>query len=308
MSTAPSYAETLAQIAAERPDVVVLTAENRATIRALPAQLGPRFIDVGICEQTLVATAAGLASRGRVPVVHALAAFLTMRAFEFVRTDLGHADLPALLVGFVPGFLSAGNGFTHQAIEDIALMRLVPNMRIVCPADREELCGALPLLVDSGAPCYLRYHDADPLCRHNAPFALGVAESLGEGDDVALLTYGMMLAQSVQAQALLRAEGIACRVLNLRTLVPLDEAAVLAALRACRLCVTVEDHLLCGGLATQVAELGSQAGLCPQLLPIALAGRSFVPAPVPDLLVAEAMDGPQLAARIRHHWTHMGRS
>src|SRR5262245_27639495 len=115
-----------------------MTAENRAPLQGLPEALGPRFLDVGICEQTLVGAAAGLALRGRRPVVHALATFLTMRAFEFIRTDVGLPRLPVVLVGYVPGFLSEANGPTHQALEDLALMRVIPGMQVICPTDEAE--------------------------------------------------------------------------------------------------------------------------------------------------------------------------
>src|SRR5262249_43090646 len=110
-----NYQDLLLSLANDDSAVVVLTAENRAHLGALPQMLGPRFIDVGICEQTLVGASAGLALRGRVPIAHALASFLTMRAFEFIRTDVGIPGLPVILVGFVPGFLSTANGPTHQA-------------------------------------------------------------------------------------------------------------------------------------------------------------------------------------------------
>ena len=121
-----NYEELIKETALADERLVVMTAENRALIRNLPAVLGPRFIDTGITEQTLIGAAAGLALRGRVPVVHALATFLTLRAFEFVRTDVGIGQLPVKLSGFVPGFLSDGNGPTHQAIEDVSLMSAFP--------------------------------------------------------------------------------------------------------------------------------------------------------------------------------------
>src|SRR5438105_3818180 len=151
------YEETLLELALADERIVVMTAENRAAIRSLPAKLGARFVDVGIAEQTMIGAAAGLALRGRIPVVHALATFLTLRAFEFVRTDVGIARLPVKLVGGVPGFLSDGNGPTHQAIEDIALMRGIPGMEVVCPTDEEELVAAVPLVVARPGPCYVRF-------------------------------------------------------------------------------------------------------------------------------------------------------
>src|SRR4051794_14655757 len=128
------YEQCLADLAARDERIVVMTAENRAAIRNLPQQLGGRFIDVGIAEATMIGAAAGLALRGRIPVSHALAAFLTLRAFEFIRDDVGIPNLPVKLVGGVPGVLSDGNGPTHQAIEDIALMRGIPNVNVFAPA------------------------------------------------------------------------------------------------------------------------------------------------------------------------------
>jgi transketolase len=132
-----TYEATLGDLAEADDRIVVMTAENRAMLRNLPTRLGRRFIDTGISEQTLVGAAAGLARFGRVPVVHALAAFLTMRAFEFIRTDVGIPGLPVKLVGFVPGLLSDANGPTHQAIEDIASCARFPG----CGCSRPRTAG-----------------------------------------------------------------------------------------------------------------------------------------------------------------------
>src|SRR5271170_1098670 len=123
-----SYEEILTELATKDERIVVMTAENRALIRNMPAILKERFIDTGITEQTMIGAAAGLALRGRIPVVHALASFLTMRAFEFIRTDVGIGRLPVKLCGYIPGFLSDANGPTHQAIEDISILRGIPGM------------------------------------------------------------------------------------------------------------------------------------------------------------------------------------
>src|SRR5262245_44280816 len=147
-----SYQAELLSLAQEDERIVVLTAENRAAIRQLPALLGERFIDTGITEQTMIGMAAGLALRGRIPVVHALAAFLTMRPFEFIRTDVGIANLPVKLVGGVPGLLSEANGPTHQALEDVGLMRGIPNMNVFCAADLADLLLRLPVLLHDDAP------------------------------------------------------------------------------------------------------------------------------------------------------------
>src|SRR5262249_43366510 len=136
-----------------------------------------------IAEQTLVGAAAGLALRGRLPVVHALATFLTMRAFEFIRTDVGIAALPVKLVGAVAGFLSEANGPTHQALEDLALMRGIPGMNICCPADESELVDALTCVVGDRSPWYMRYNAHKPAFHHRAPYVPGIAETVIEGGD-----------------------------------------------------------------------------------------------------------------------------
>jgi len=293
-----TYEERLTEIAESCPDVVVMTAENRAAIRNLPERLGFRFMDVGIAEQTLVGTAAGLALRGRVPIVHALATFLTMRAFEFIRTDVGIAQLPVKLVGALAGFLSEGNGPTHQALEDLALMRGIPGMNVCCPADEAEMLDAVTSMVGDRAPWYMRYNARQPAFRHCAPFVPGTAEVVTEGTDVALLTYGCLTRECYQAAERLADAGIATRLVNMRTLQPADEAAILRAARETRLVVTVEDHFAIGGLATIVAEVAASNHVAVRLHPIAMAGRWFTPALFDDVLECEGFSAEQLARGI----------
>jgi transketolase len=295
----PTYEETLLEIAKRDHTLVVMTAENRGAIRNLPAALGARFIDVGIAEQTMIGAAAGLALRGRTPIAHALATFLTLRAFEFIRTDVGIANLPVKLVGAVPGFLSDGNGPTHQAIEDVSLMRGIPNMQVYCPADRAELVACLPTFVESRSPAYLRFCALEPVTPHPEPFAPGKAETFGTGGDVAILTYGFLLREALVAKERLAEQGIAARVVNLRTLKPIDEAAILDAVSTCRLTVTVEDHFLTGGLYSIVAELLLGRGVTGKVLPIALRERWFTPGRLAGVLAFEGFTGPQIANRIQ---------
>jgi transketolase len=292
------YEEALLSLARERPEVMVLTAENRAPIPSLSAQLGPRFIDVGIAEQTMVGMAAGLALRGRVPVVHALAAFLTMRAFEFIRTDVGYPGLPVKLVGYIPGFASEANGPTHQALEDVALMRGIPGMTVFCPADAEELADALPTIVDSPGPWYVRYTAAAAAVTRHTPFVTGRAETLSRGAGVAILTYGPLLAQALDASRRIEKSGASVRLLNLRTLKPVDEAAIIEAARSTALLVTIEDHFMTGGLATIVSEILVRRGVSRRLLALALADRWFTPALLDDVLAHEGFTGARIAETI----------
>lgn len=294
-----SYEQLLEKLAGENPDLIVMTAENRAAIRGLPPKLGPRFIDVGIAEQTMIGAAAGLALRGRVVLTHALSTFLVMRAFEFIRTDVGIAHLPVKLIGCVPGFLSEANGPTHQAIEDVALMRSIPHMEIWCPADEQELLAGLPELIARPAPCYVRYNASKPAVDHAGSLRFGEAEVFGDGEDVALVTYGFLVEQAERARQLLSQAGLGVRLINMRTLAPVDEDALIAAAEQTKLLVTIEDHFQRGGLYTILAELLLQRGLTGRVMPIALDQRWFKPTLMSRLLDHEGFSGERIAERVQ---------
>lgn len=298
--TTPSatYEQALLEAARLDPRLIVLTAENRAAIRGLPAHLGERFIDVGICEQTMVGMAAGLALRGRIPVVHALATFLTLRAFEFIRTDVGIGRLPVKLIGGVPGMLSEANGPTHQAIEDVALMRGIPGMQVVCPSDEQELLECLPHVLASTQPCYVRFNAAPVKVQHRERFAWGASERLVDGSEVILAGYGFLIPELVRACGCLREGGVDAGVINFRSLAPFDEHALLAAARRARLLVTVEDHFLTGGLHTIVAEVVLRHGVSCRALGLGFDGRWFKPALLPEATRLAGLSGEAIAVRI----------
>jgi transketolase len=302
-----SYEQCLGDLAESDERIVVMTAENRAAIRGLPARLGPRFIDTGITEMTMVGMAAGLALRGRIPVVHALAAFLTLRAYEFIRTDIGITGASVKLVGYVPGILSEANGPTHQAIEDLALMRAIPGLRVFCPADGQELVAGLPHVVADPHPWYIRYVDASARLPHTGEFASGRAEIHGDNcgtpPDVALVACGYVAGEALGAAEILGREGLRVRVVNLRTLVPVDEAALLDAARA-GLVVTIEDHRRIGGLHSLLCELLVERGLRANIRAVALDGW-FTPALLADAIVRAGLDAGSIAARTREWLSHL---
>jgi transketolase len=292
------YESALTEIVLSDDRYIVMTAENRAAIRGLPTVLNGRFIDTGITEQALVGAAAGLALRGRTPVVHGLAAFLTMRAFEFARTDVGLGGLPVKLVGSVPGFLSDANGPTHQALEDVALMRGIPNMEVFCPADEQDLVLGLPHVLSSPKPTYIRHNPLRAVIEHDRSFEIGQAERVADGADVTILVYGMLFRQAYKARNLLHMQGISTRLLNLRMVKPIDEAAVLSAAAETSLLVTLEDHFLSGGLFSIVCELLQRHRVTARVVPLALDNRWFRPGLLHDVLEHEGFGEAQLAGRI----------
>ncbi len=292
-----TYEDTLHEIVVSDPRFMVLTAENRAAIRSLPQRIPEQFLDTGITEQTMIGMAAGLALRHRIPVTHALATFLTMRAFEFVRTDVGLANLPVKLVGAFAGFLSEANGPTHQAVEDVALMRGIPNMNVFCPADEQDMLLGLPVVLKSAAPFYLRYNNLPARVEHE-PVLIGKAETFGDGADVAILTYGMLFSQALKAKAILADRGVSTRVVNLRTLKPVDEDVLLAAAKECSLVVTLEDHFQTGGLFSIFAEILVKHQRICRTLPICLKDRWFKPALLDDVLEFEGFTGKAISQKI----------
>ncbi len=294
-----SYEEYLKDLALADENIVVVTAENRALIRNLPAVLGPRFIDTGITEQAMIGTSAGLALRGRKPIVHALASFLSMRAFEFIRTDIGISGLPVKLTSFVPGFLSDGNGPTHQAIEDISLMRGIPGMQVYAPADNEDMILMLESIWKNNAPVYLRANTRAAVIQHT-PFEIGKAEVISEGKDVTLMVYGMMLEQTLKTKEVLESFGLKVGLANMRSLAPIDEKYILNAATSSQLLVTIEDHFLTGGLYSILAEVFLKNRTTADVLPIALK-TWFKPGLLSEVLEYEGFTGEKMAAKILDH-------
>lgn len=216
-----------------------------------------RFLQIGIAEADLVATAVGLALRGKIPFVNSFAAFLAMRACEQVRLDVAYHRANVKLVGYYAGVSGGPAASTHHCIEDMAILRAMPNMAIVAPADSVETWKAVRAAAAHLGPVYLRVGRAETpqVYFSDYEFTIGKAVELAAGDDVALIATGnQMVAEAVAAAARLAADGISARVLNVHTVKPIDREAVVAA-AATGAVVTVEDHNVLGGLGCAVAEV-----------------------------------------------------
>jgi transketolase len=201
-------------------------------------------------------------------------------------------------VGFVPGLLSEANGPTHQAIDDVAVMRAIPGMQVFCPADLGELIEALPPIVASRRPAYVRYTAAPAAVTHVAPFAIGKAEVLTCEEGVSILTYGPLLREAERARQALEERGVPVHLVNLRSLEPGDEDALLDAIRPAELVVTLEDHFRRGALHTIVAETCLKHRLAPRVLGLDLGSSFFTPALHADVLRHQGLSGARVAERI----------
>jgi transketolase len=296
-----NYEETLINLAEKNKNIIIMTAENRAAIRNLPAKLKDQFVDVGISEQTMIGMAAGFALRKRIPIVHALSTFLTMRAFEFIRTDIGIGKLPVKLVGAVAGFLSEANGPTHQAIEDISLMRGIPGMEVFAPADEEDLLICLPVIINSPYPSYVRYTNNKKIIDHDKNFKIGKAEVLSKGSDITILTYGFLLREALAAAEILESNNKSVGVINLRSLKPFDHELIETVCKKSEMIVTLEDHFITGGLYSILCELLVAKRISSRVFPIALNNKWFKPALLKDVLEYEGFTGKAIANKIIKH-------
>ena len=292
-----SYQSILKSIALADERLMVLTAENRALIRDLPAELGERFVDVGIAEQTMIGMAAGLALRGRIPVCHALAPFLLFRAYEFIRNNVAMPSLPVKLSGYIPGFLSDANGPTHQALEDISLMRGLPHMEVYCPADEEDLELMLPHILTNHKPAYIRINTKPAFFTHS-DYEPGKAEVISIGKDVNIIVAGFLFTEAMKACRLLESEGISVGIINARSVKPLDEQAVLDVVSTKSFIITIEDHFRTGGLFSAVSEVLARHGQRARIIPFAMNDQWFKPALLQDVLVYEGFTAEALYHKI----------
>lgn len=220
-----------------------------------------RFYMEGISEMNVVGLAAGLAMEGNIPYVNTIATFLTRRCYEQVAMDVCHANLPVRLIGNGAGLVYAPLGPTHEAIEDIAIMRALPNMTIVAPADAEEMRQFMGVSVDHPGPIYIRLAKGyDPVVTDpNATFEIGRAVSMREGGDALLVTTGIGLGICLDAVEILASQQIEAGVLHLPTLKPLDLDSLLVRIGQVPVVVSVEEHSIIGGLGSAVAEVIAEA-------------------------------------------------
>lgn len=296
MKIVERYGEILKQLVLKDNKYYVLTAENMGPIYYIINDIKENYLDVGIAEQTMVGVAAGLALRGRVPVLHAMASFLLMRAFEFIRTDIGYGKLNVKLVGTAAGILSEKNGATHQCVEDIALMHCIPDMHIYAPADNDDLIKMERIIMEENNACYLRYNDIQSDYNH-APFHIGKAEFIGDGVDYTIITYGVMFSTAMKVKRKLEAIGNGVTLINLRTIVPWDKQGIINSIKNSRHIIVIEDHLAYGGVSTMLSELIVQQGVTGKFQAFNLHGY-FQPGSQEKILEHEKLSAEAIYDRI----------
>lgn len=246
-------------LAGKNKHVVVLTADLAESTRVLDfaKKFPDQFVEVGVAEQNLVTVAAGLAAVGKIPFVTSYAVFSPGRNWEQIRTTICYNNVPVKIVGSHAGLTTGEDGATHQALEDIALMRTIPNMTVVYPADAEEASQATQALAKTPTPAYLRLdREKSPVgMKRKMPFQLGKADVVVPGSDVTLVSSGPLLFEALLALKELRQQNIRCEIINLHTIKPLDAKTLLQSVRKTGALVTIENHQRAGGVGSAVAEM-----------------------------------------------------
>ncbi len=259
IATRDAYGKALLEVGAKNQNVVVLDADLSKSTKTVDfAKAYPeRFFEMGISEANMIGTAAGLATTGKIPFVSTFALFGTLRVGDQIRNSISYPKLNVKIAVTHAGLTLGEDGASHQAVEDIALMRAIPNMTVIVPADAEETRQVIWAATEYDGPVYIRLgRPAVPVIfDSNYKFQIGKGIEIREGNDVAIIATGIMTGIAIEASEVLAQEGIKARVINMPTLKPIDKDLIIKAARETKGIVTAEEHNIIGGLGSAVAEI-----------------------------------------------------
>lgn len=259
IATRQSYGEALVELGKQNPNVVVLDADLAGATKTelFAKQFPDRFLDIGIAEQDLMATSAGLATCGKIPFASTFAVFAAGRAYDQIRNSICYPELNVKIVATHAGITVGEDGATHQMLEDLSLMRTLPNMTVMCTSDDTETKWAIQEIANMQGPVYLRLaRMATPiLYEKGEEFTIGKAKQIGTGKDGTVFATGVMVAEAVKAQKLLKEEGIDIRVVDVHTIKPIDEETIITCAKETKKLISIEDHNIIGGLGSAIAEV-----------------------------------------------------
>ena len=303
IATRESYGNALAELGAQNPNIVVLDADLAgATKTGIFKKAFPeRHIDCGIAEGNMMGVAAGLATCGKIPFASSFAMFAAGRAFEQVRNSIGYPHLNVKIGATHAGSSVGEDGATHQCNEDIAIMRTIPGMTIICPADDVEARAAVKAAAEYVGPVYMRFGRlAVPVINDEAnyKFEIGKGITLKEGKDVTIIATGLEVNESLEAAKLLEADGISAEVINIHTIKPLDKELVVASAKKTGKVVTVEEHSVIGGLGGAVAEALSEEAPT-KMLRIGMMDKFGQSGPAKALIEYYGLDGKSIYEKVK---------
>ncbi len=262
LATRDGVGGALLELGKTKPQVVVLTADlaESTKVEAFAKKFPQRFIEVGVAEQNMAGIAAGLALGKKIPFITSYGVFSPGLNWGVIRSAIAYSNLPVKIIGGHAGLATGPDGATHQALEDIALMRVLPNMIVLAPADEEEAFQATLAAAQYPGPVYIRTSKlpVESIIKEGTPFKIGRAQVLKQGSDVTIIAHGTMVARALESSKFLDHVAISARVINSASIKPLDQSTILQAFRQTQAVVVVEDHQVAGGLGSAIAELVSQ--------------------------------------------------
>lgn len=260
-----TYGETLVELGKDNKHIVMLEADlGNSTMSTLFWSAYPtRYFQMGIAEQNMASVAAGLALAGKIPFINSFAVFASGRAYDQIRSSITIANLNVKICGSSAGLSDFGDGKTHQSVDDIALMQVLPNMTVLSPCDAVETEQMVKAMVENHGPMYIRINrnDLPVVTDPDEPYHIGKMRLMVEGTDVVIFATGLMVQKSMEAAAMLAEEGISARVVNISTIKPLDTQALKAFTAGVKGVVTAEEHSVIGGLGSAVASALSKSRL-----------------------------------------------
>lgn len=303
IATRESYGNALAELGAQNPNIVVLDADLAGATKTgvFKKAFPERHIDCGIAEGNMMGVAAGLATCGKIPFASSFAMFAAGRAFEQVRNSIGYPHLNVKIGATHAGISVGEDGATHQCNEDIAIMRTIPGMTIICPADDVEARAAVKAAAEYVGPVYMRFGRlAVPVINDEAnyKFEIGKGITLKEGKDVTIIATGLEVNESLEAAKLLEADGISAEVINIHTIKPLDKELVVASAKKTGKVVTVEEHSVIGGLGGAVAEALSEETPT-KMLRIGMMDKFGQSGPAKALIEYYGLDGKSIYEKVK---------
>ena len=303
IATRESYGNALAELGAQNPNIVVLDADLAGATKTgvFKKAFPERHIDCGIAEGNMMGVAAGLATCGKIPFASSFAMFAAGRAFEQVRNSIGYPHLNVKIGATHAGISVGEDGATHQCNEDIAIMRTIPGMTIICPADDVEARAAVKAAAEYVGPVYMRFGRlAVPVINDEAnyKFEIGKGITLKEGKDVTIIATGLEVNESLEAAKLLEADGISAEVVNIHTIKPLDKELVVASAKKTGKVVTVEEHSVIGGLGGAVAEALSEEAPT-KMLRIGMMDKFGQSGPAKALIEYYGLDGKSIYEKVK---------
>ena len=303
IATRESYGNALAELGAQNPNIVVLDADLAGATKTgvFKKAFPERHIDCGIAEGNMMGVAAGLATCGKIPFASSFAMFAAGRAFEQVRNSIGYPHLNVKIGATHAGISVGEDGATHQCNEDIAIMRTIPGMTIICPADDVEARAAVKAAAEYVGPVYMRFGRlAVPVINDEAnyKFEIGKGITLKEGKDVTIIATGLEVNESLEAAKLLEADGISAEVIKIHTIKPLDKELVVASAKKTGKVVTVEEHSVIGGLGGAVAEALSEEAPT-KMLRIGMMDKFGQSGPAKALIEYYGLDGKSIYEKVK---------